>query len=57
MDLHALALQLYGFCPDIVEQGVGSVDKLQDSLRQTHTVYLWWELQLACGPFGCPTAA
>lgn len=42
-DLHAFAVQLYAFCPDIVDQGVGSVEKLEDYLRRTHTVFLWWD--------------
>ncbi|HEU4670117.1 MAG TPA: DUF4253 domain-containing protein [Dyella sp.] len=42
-DLHAFAVQLYGFCPDIVDQGVGTVDRLEEYVRQTHTISLWWD--------------
>lgn len=42
-DLHAFAAQLYAFCPDIVDQGVGTVEKLEQSLRESHVVNLWWD--------------
>lgn len=42
-DLHAFAAQLYAFCPDIVDQGMGSVDELEEYVRRTRTVPLWWD--------------
>lgn len=42
-DTMAFARALYKFCPDIVDQGVGSVDKLEDSIRKYQQVYLWWD--------------
>jgi hypothetical protein len=34
---------LYEFCPDIVDQGCGSVDDLEEIIREYSTVYLWWD--------------
>nr|WP_253260919.1 DUF4253 domain-containing protein [Rhodanobacter glycinis] len=42
-DIHAFAKELYAFCPDIVDQGVGSVEKLERSIRESRTVFLWWD--------------
>jgi hypothetical protein len=42
-DIHAFAKELYAFCPDIVDQGVGSVEKLEQSLRESRAVFLWWD--------------
>jgi hypothetical protein len=38
----ALAEDLYEFCPDIVDQGVGTVEELAESIEATGRVYLWW---------------
>jgi hypothetical protein len=37
------AKDLYEFCPDIVEQGVGSVDALKTEVIRTRELYLWWD--------------
>lgn len=42
-DLAAFARGLYEFCPDIVDQGVGSVEALEDGLDVTGRAYLWWD--------------
>ncbi|MEW5737886.1 MAG: DUF4253 domain-containing protein [Myxococcota bacterium] len=42
-DWAAFAKDLYKFCPDIVDQGVGSVDALEATLAETGSVYLWWD--------------
>jgi hypothetical protein len=42
-DLHTFAEELADFCPDIVHQGVGSVDRLVDMLDVTGRVTLWWD--------------
>jgi len=41
-DRKALARRMYQFCPDIVDQGVGSVAKLADALRGD-SLYFWWD--------------
>lgn len=42
-DVGALAQRFYAFCPDIVEQGTGSVDGLVRELRASRTLYCWWD--------------
>lgn len=42
-DLAAFAADLYDFCPDIVDQGIGSVEAFAESVEIVGTVYLWWD--------------
>lgn len=42
-DLRAFCEDVYQFCPDIVNQGVGSVAKLEEEIARTRSVYLWWD--------------
>ena len=42
-DLTAFCNDLYQFCPDIVDQGVGSVEELEKAVAMTGIVYLWWD--------------
>ncbi len=42
-DWDAFAQDLYKFCPDIVDQGIGSVEGLREALIDTGRVYLWWD--------------
>jgi hypothetical protein len=43
-DPDRLARRMYKFCPDIVEQGVGDVSALAESLRdQRPRLYFWWD--------------
>ncbi len=39
----ALAQRFYGFCPDIVDQGTGSVRALARHLRRSRELYCWWD--------------
>ena len=39
----ALALEQYAWCPDLVEQGVGTVGALADTLSQSTVWYFWWD--------------
>ncbi|MGH7568769.1 MAG: DUF4253 domain-containing protein [Gemmatimonadales bacterium] len=39
----ALARRFQAFCPDIVEQGTGSVAALARGLRTTRQLYCWWD--------------
>lgn len=41
-DPSGLAERMYQFCPDIVDQGVGSVGKLAEEL-QKGALYFWWD--------------
>ena len=42
-DLNLLAQEMYAFCPDIVDQGTGSVEELEKELKNTATLFLWWD--------------
>jgi hypothetical protein len=42
-DMQAFARDVYEFCPDIVDQGVGSVEALEESIWDSRQVYLWWD--------------
>lgn len=42
-DLGAFAKEVYGFCPDVVDQGVGTVDRLAEEIAAKRAVYLWWD--------------
>jgi hypothetical protein len=42
-DLPAFCRDVYDFCPDIVDQGVGTVEKLEGEIARTGVVFLWWD--------------
>lgn len=42
-DLDKFANEVYEFCPDSVDQGVGSVDALRKAIKETRGVWLWWD--------------
>jgi hypothetical protein len=42
-DLAEFCKDLYKFCPDIVDQGVGTVEDLEKEIAKTGTVFLWWD--------------
>lgn len=42
-DVAAFAKDVYAFCPDIVDQGVGTVSALQRQIGATRALYLWWD--------------
>ena len=42
-DMDAFAREVYEFCPDVVEQGVGTVKALADEMRRSGILYLWWD--------------
>lgn len=39
----ALAHDMYGYCPDIVDQGVGTISALAAQLMASDWWYLWWD--------------
>lgn len=43
MDLDMLAKEIYEFCPDVVDQGTGTVDLLEKEMEQNNGFYLWWD--------------
>jgi hypothetical protein len=42
-DPAGLARRFYAFCPDIVDQGTGTVDALATELEQSQRLYCWWD--------------
>jgi len=42
-DLLSFATEIYKFCPDIVDQGSGTVDQLAAEIDITGRVLLWWD--------------
>jgi len=43
VDWKELAEEAYRVCPDIVDQGVGSMEDLITSMQQTKRLYFWWD--------------
>ena len=41
-DMDSFLAELYEFCPDIVDQGVGSVEALSEMI-DARVLYLWWD--------------
>lgn len=42
-DLKKLAEEIYEFCPDSVEQSVGSIEDLEIYIKENNGVFLWWD--------------
>jgi hypothetical protein len=42
-DMMGFAKEVYEFCPDVVDQGTGTVEALASEMRDSNTVYLWWD--------------
>lgn len=42
-DLDMFSEEVYEFCPDIVDQGVGDMKKLKDSIKVNKELFLWWD--------------
>ncbi|MEM6264664.1 MAG: DUF4253 domain-containing protein [Bacteroidota bacterium] len=42
-DLDEFASEVYDFCPDIVDQGVGEVANLKPMIEEMHGIWLWWD--------------
>lgn len=43
IDFKKLAQEIYEFCPNVVDQGTETVDALEEEIKRTGTVYLWWD--------------
>lgn len=42
-DLDSFANEVYEFCPDAVDQGVGTIDNLKEAIKEMKGVWLWWD--------------
>lgn len=42
-DMFVFAEEVYAFCPDIVDQGIGSVEDLADAIEMSGSIHFWWD--------------
>jgi hypothetical protein len=42
-DIEKFANDIYKFCPDSVDQGVGDIDELSKLLKEDKQIFLWWD--------------
>jgi hypothetical protein len=42
-DMLQFAKEVYKFCPDVVEQGTETVERLAREMKRSNTLYLWWD--------------
>lgn len=42
-DMLQFAKEVYKFCPDVVEQGTETVERLAQEMKRSNTLYLWWD--------------
>ena len=42
-DMLEFAEEVYKFCPDVVEQGTETVERLAQEMKRSNTLYLWWD--------------
>jgi hypothetical protein len=42
-DCDDFAKEVYRFCPDIVDQGTGSVEELSKEIKKSRRLFLWWD--------------
>lgn len=43
IDYKKLATEIYQFCPDVVDQGTETLGALEEELRRTGSIFLWWD--------------
>ena len=41
--MDAFVRELYPFCPDIVDQGAGSIEAAAAEMRDANALFLWWD--------------
>lgn len=42
-DLDTFAKEVYEFCPDVVDQGVGTIEVLKEAIKGMNGIWLWWD--------------
>ena len=42
-NLEQFAEEVYKVCPDVVDQGAGSLNALANEMKKTKRLYLWWD--------------
>lgn len=43
IDYYKLANEIYEFCPDVVDQGTETVEALEEEMKKSQTIFLWWD--------------
>lgn len=43
IDYKKLAADIYQFCPDVVDQGTETLEALEEELKRTGSIFLWWD--------------
>lgn len=43
VDWNVFAKEVYEFCPDVVDQGTGTLEALETDMKESRTLYLWWD--------------
>lgn len=42
-DIESFSNEVYDFCPDIVDQGAGSIEVLRKIIEEENSLFLWWD--------------
>lgn len=42
-NMTSFAKEVYDFCPDVVDQGTETVEKLAEEMMREKTIYCWWD--------------
>ena len=42
-NIDSFAKEVYEFCPDSVDQGVGTIDNLKEAIKEMNGLWLWWD--------------
>jgi len=43
IDYKKLATEVYEFCPDVVDQGTETIENLENEIKKTGKIFLWWD--------------
>ena len=42
-DLNQFTKDVYKFCPDVIDQGYGSMEKMIQDYKKNKYIWLWWD--------------
>ncbi len=42
-DYDTLAKEIYSMCPDVVDQGTGTIEDLAKEMKESKLLYFWWD--------------
>jgi hypothetical protein len=43
IDYKKLAIEVYDFCPDVVDHGTGTIELLEKVMKKQGRIFLWWD--------------